>query len=133
MGRETYTANATQAREFRIIQSPDGADFVLQWRLLEGTIATTTSIKISREGLLHTLSVIDAVRDRLPAEESLTTDAPAPAAVPDVVAYRIHWPYGEPDVTTDAGLYEYAKWAGHKVDWLGVVGGIAAAQKKEGK
>lgn len=58
---------------------------------------------------------------------------PEPA---EVVAYRIVNPDSGATVTTDGELYECAKRAGMRVDWLGVVGGIegkhgAAAAKSE--
>lgn len=74
---ENYSADLTAARDFRITASPDLSDYVLQWQIMDGTIMTVTSIKISREGLLHTLGVIDRVRELLPlaASQSATGGA----------------------------------------------------------
>lgn len=63
---EAYSADVTNARDFRIIASPDLSDYVLQWQITDGTIMTITSVKVSREGLAHTIGVIDRVRDALP-------------------------------------------------------------------
>lgn len=67
---EKYSADITAARDFRIIAAPDLTDYVLQWGITEGSIMTVTSIKISKEGLAHTLGVIDRVRESLPLAAS---------------------------------------------------------------
>jgi hypothetical protein len=45
-------------------------------------------------------------------------------AVAEVAAYRIVNPDSGTTITTDGALYEAAKAAGMRVDWLGVIGGI---------
>lgn len=64
MTDETYSADITKARDFRILKVGD--DYVLQWQIMDGTIMVVTSIKTSAEGLAHTIGVIDRLRDFLP-------------------------------------------------------------------
>lgn len=64
MSDETYSADLTKARDFRIIK--DGSDYILQWQIMDGTIMVVTSIKISADGMANTLKVIDGLRDVLP-------------------------------------------------------------------
>lgn len=64
MNDETYSADITKARDFRILKAGD--DYVLQWQIMDGTIMVVTSIKTSAEGLAHTIGYIDATRHLLP-------------------------------------------------------------------
>lgn len=64
MSDETYSADITKARDFRILKSD--SDYIMQWQIMDGTIMTVTSIKISAEGMANTLKVIDGLRDVLP-------------------------------------------------------------------
>ena len=66
MDAENYSADVTEARSFRIKMSPDLTEYVLEWRMINGTVMTITSIKMSREGLAETLRIIDRMRDMLP-------------------------------------------------------------------
>lgn len=70
-------------------------------------------------------------------EQSAAALRARPQAVPEVVAYRIVNHDSGTTVTTDGSLYEAAKAAGMRVDWLAVVGGIpgtlAASTAGEGK
>ena len=63
---ETYSTDITKARDFRVLAREDGEEFSLEWMIVEGTIMTVTTIKISRVGMAETLRVLDAIRDRLP-------------------------------------------------------------------
>lgn len=67
---ERFTADATSAREFHLIAHPDPAvnEWIMSWRLIEGTVCTRTDIKISGEGLMQTLHSLGCVaRDVLAA------------------------------------------------------------------
>ncbi len=66
-----YGADATKAREFQLMAHPDPEidEWIMQWSLLDGTVFTRTSIKISGEGLRHTIAALGNVaRDALAAK-----------------------------------------------------------------
>ncbi len=60
---EHYESDQSGARDFRVIQRPDGSEYVLEWQIMDGTIMTVTSIKVSREGLLKTAEILAKVAE----------------------------------------------------------------------
>lgn len=65
MTKKKHNASVTDSRAFRVIQHQRGSEYVLEWQILDGTIMTVTSIKISRDGLLSTADVIADVAAKI--------------------------------------------------------------------